>query len=157
MAKETNQFGVSASDLKRYSDGFNKSDLLEFFGMRVEFPDLDTVRAVVDEAHEGHMGGMGERAAINGGVLAAIYDLVVGCAGALVDPKRRSATVQLSMNFERPVIGPYVRAEATVDRAGKTLVFVSARIYDEAGRVCSHGQGVVRISKKPWRGVSPAD
>ncbi len=157
MTAETNQFGVSAEALKRYADAFNQSELLQFFGMRIEFPDLDTVCAVVDEAHVGHMGGLGEEVAINGGVLAAIYDLVIGCAGALVDPTTRSATVQLSMNFERPVIGPYVRAEAKVDRAGKSLAFVSAKIYDENDRVCSHGQGVVKRSDKPWRGDSPAD
>lgn len=157
MAEKRNEFGVSRPQLERYADAFNASELLEFFDMKVEFPDLDTVCAGVEEAQAGHLGGMGNQSAINGGVLAALYDLVVGCSAALVDPTRRSATIQLSMNFERPVLGDYVRAEASVDRAGKTLVFSSARIVDGQGRICSHGQGVVRMSQKSWRGDSPAD
>ncbi len=155
MSSETNQFGVDRQALQIYASGFNDSELLTMFGMKIEFPQLDVVQAVVDEARPGHMGGMGKKQAINGGVLAALYDLVVGCSAALVDPARRSATVQLSMNFERPVIGDYVCASARVDRAGKSLVFSSAEIVDREGRVCSHGQGVVRLSRHPWRGDSP--
>ncbi len=98
---------------------------------------------------------MGEDRVFNGGVLAAMYDLVIGAAGAIVDPTRRAATVQLSMNFERPVVGDVLRAEATVDRAGSRLVFASAHIFDEQRRLCSHAQGVVRLSKTTWRGDSP--
>lgn len=154
---EANQYGVTARALQIYADSFNDSELLDFFGIRLEFPDLERVWAIIDTPQKGHKGGMGEGAAFNGGVLAALYDLVVGCGGALVDPARRSATIQLSMNFERPVIGEYVRAEAKVDRAGKTLVFISATITDGQGQICSHGQGVVRMSKGPWSGDSPAD
>ena len=154
---EVNQYGATREGIQRYADSFNNSELLEFFGIRLEFPDLDTVWAIIDDPKTGHKGGMGEGATFNGGVLAALYDLVVGCAAATVDPARRAATIQLSMNFESPVIGDYVRAEAKVDRAGKTLVFVSAKVVDGEGRVCSHGQGVVRMSRDGWRGDSPAD
>lgn len=152
----TNQYGACAKDLERYAAAFNQSELLTYFGMRIEFPDLETIEAVIDEPHAGHMGGLGEEVAINGGVLAAIYDLVIGCAGAIVDPTTRSATVHLSMNFERPVIGPYLRAQAKVDRAGRKLVFVSAKIFDQEGQICSHGQGIVRRSSMAWQGDSPA-
>ncbi len=155
-SEEVNEFGVSMEALERYSKSFNKSETLAFFNTRVEFPDVYRVQAIIDELKSGHMGGMGKMAAVNGGVLAALYDLVVGCSAALVDPARRSATIQLSMNFERPVTGDEIIAEATVDRAGKTLVFSSARILDGQGRVCSHGQGVVRMSKRGWDNGSPA-
>lgn len=155
MSETTNEYGVSQQQLQRYADGFNNSEILTFFDMRVEFPDTSKVWAIVEDVKAGHRGGLGTATAINGGVLAALYDLVVGCSAALVDPRRRSATIQLSMNFEKPVVGDYVRGEAWVDRAGSKMVFASARIVDEHGDVCSHGQGVVRMSQKPWRGASP--
>jgi uncharacterized protein (TIGR00369 family) len=157
MSDEANVYGVTAEDLARYADSFNGSAILELFGIRLEFPDLLTVRAVIDAPRPGHKGGRGEGSAFNGGVLAALYDLVVGCAAATVDPRRQSATIQLSMNFERAVEGDQVAAEASVDRAGNTLVFVSARILDGQGQVCSHGQGVVRMSRHSWKGASPAE
>lgn len=155
--EETNPFGVAATDLQKYADSFNKSPILELFGVHLEFPDLVTARATIDAPQPGHKGGRGESAAFNGGVLAALYDLVVGCAAATVAPRRQSATIQLSMNFERAVEGDTVIAEASVDRAGNTLVFVSARILDGDRQVCSHGQGVVRMSRHTWKGSSPAD
>ena len=153
---ENNEFGVSMEALEGYAESFNGSETLGLFNTRIEFPDVDRVQAIIDDLKSGHMGGMGQAAAVNGGVLAAMYDLVIGCSAALVDPARRSATIQLSMNFERAVTGQRLVAEASVDRAGNTLVFSSARILDGHGRVCSHGQGVVRMSKRRWDNGSPA-
>lgn len=155
-SQSRNRFGVDRQALERYSKSFNGSRTLGLFNARVVFPSPDKVQAIIDELGPGHMGGMGQQAAVNGGVLAALYDLVIGCSAALVDPTRRSATVQLSMNFERAVVGDKVMAEARVDRAGKKLVFSSARILDADERICSHGQGVVRMSRKPWKHDSPA-
>lgn len=155
--EECNQYGATRDGIDRYARAFNESEVLGMFGIEIQFPDLETVEAVIDEARPGHMGGLGDHQAINGGVLAALYDLVLGCSAALVDPRRRSATVQLSMNFERPVLGSEVRARAKVDRAGRTLVFSSAEILDGRGEVCSRATGVVRISQKLWVGDGPAD
>lgn len=155
--RSRNEHGVSAEELQRFADSFNKSPILDLFGIQLGFPDLSTARAVIDSPKKGHKGGRGEGAAFNGGILAALYDLVVGCAAATVSPQRQTATIQLSMNFEKAVVGDVVVAEASVTRAGNTLVFVAARILDGEGEVCSHGQGVVRMSRHTWDGVSPAD
>jgi uncharacterized protein (TIGR00369 family) len=142
--------------LEAYADGFNRSETLGLFGVRIEFPDTRRVRAVIDDVRPGHRGGLGSEA-INGGVLAALFDLTIGVCGALVDPSRRSATIQLSMNFERPVTGNRITAEASLDRAGGANLFASSVIYDEAGQACARGQGVVRISRSGWaNGGSPA-
>jgi|SRR5690554_381518 len=148
-----------AEKLKRlaaYADGFNQSATLGLFGVRIEFPDTQRVRAIIDEVRPGHRGGLGSDA-INGGILAALFDLTIGVCGALVDPARRSATIQLSMNFERPVTGDRITAEAHIDRAGGTNLFASAVIFDAAGEVCARGQGVVRLSRSGWANAgSPA-
>lgn len=142
--------------LKTYADGFNQSETLKFFGVRVEFPDSARARAVIDPVQPGHRGGLGSQA-INGGVLAALFDLVIGICGALVDPAQRSATIQLSMSFERPVVGARVWAEASIDRAGGSSIFASAVIYDAQDQACARAQGVVRISRERWQNPgSPA-
>ena len=57
-------------------------------------------RCTTDKAKGNERGGMGFEA-VNGGILAAMFDLVLGASVALVDPTRRSATMQLSMSFMR--------------------------------------------------------
>ena len=102
------------------------------------------------------LGGLGADA-VNGGVLAAIFDLVIGSTPALIDPTRRTATMQLSMSFMKPVRGKRFHAEAWVDSAGGSTLFSSAVIKDEHGGICARCQGVVKMSKGPWAsGNSPA-
>jgi uncharacterized protein (TIGR00369 family) len=90
-------------------------------------------------------------------VLAAIFDLAVGCTPGLVDPTRRTATIQLSMSFERPVLGDRLTAEAKVDTAGGSTLFSSARILDQNGKACARCQAVIRLGNVPWQsGAGPA-
>ncbi len=147
---------ATLEQLKRYSEAFNQSATLKNFGVMVHFPDLQTVEAVIDPVRDNHRGGLGTDA-VNGGVLAAIFDLVIGCTPALLDPTRRSATVQLSMNFMRALRGNKLVAQGKIERAGELLVFASAQIADEQGVVCATCSGMSRRSELPWAaGDSPA-
>jgi uncharacterized protein (TIGR00369 family) len=142
--------------LDRYAELFNQSQSLKYFGLRLSFPQGEKVVVTLPEVRPEHRGGLGT-SAVNGAVLAAIFDLAIGCAPALLEPSRRVATVQLSMSFEHPVLGNSVRAEATLDSTGTSTAFASARLYDEQGRVCARCQGVVKMSKMKWAsGQSPA-
>lgn len=142
--------------LKRYSDSFNDSATLKHFGVRVTFPNEDLVEVVIDQIKPEQRGGLGTDA-INGGVLAAVFDLAIGCTPALVDPTRRSATVQLSINFMRAVRGERLIAQAKVERAGDVLLFASAKIIDDQGVVCATCTGMSRLTDLPWAGgESPA-
>lgn len=144
-----------ADALERYADNFNRSATLRHFGLTLSFPEGRLVRATLPVRPD-QRGGLGSEA-VNGGVLAAMFDLVVGSTSALVDPTRRSATVQLSMSFERPTNGDVITADAWIDRAGGSTLFASAVIRDGQGEVTARCQGVVRISRLPWAdGASPA-
>ena len=137
--------------LNRYAETFNASATLKHFGVKISFPDADTVQAVIDDLKPEQRGGLGTDA-INGGVLAAMFDLAIGCTPALVDPTRRSATVQLSINFMRAVRGQKLIARSKIDRAGDVLLFASAQILDDQGVVCATCTGMSRLSDLPWAG-----
>lgn len=142
--------------LARYADHFNKSETLRYFGVKISFPAGGEIcRCVLDPILPPHRSGLGTEA-VNGGVLAAIFDLALGAAAALVDPVRRSATIQLSMSFMRPVTGNSFRVDAVVDRAGKRALFTSATLYDEKDTPCARAQGVVQLGDGNWPGDSPA-
>lgn len=135
--------------LARYADVFNESATLKHFGLRVRFPDLETCEVVLDPIRPEQRGGLGSDA-VNGGVLSAVFDLVIGCTPALIDPTRRSATVHLSINFMDAVRGSKLLARSRITRGGNTLVFASAEIIDERGNVCANATGMSRLSKQPW-------
>jgi len=146
----------TAEQLARYAELFNASTALNLFGVRLSFPDNETVRVDIDPVKPEHRGGLGTDA-VNGGVLAAIFDLAIGCTPALLDPTRRNATIQLSMSFERATRGDSLSALAWIDRAGETLMFSTAVIRDASGDECARCQGVLRRSKLTWAsGESPA-
>jgi uncharacterized protein (TIGR00369 family) len=146
----------SAEALARYAEEFNQSASMRHFGVRVTFPGGEKVRVTLDPVRPEHLGGLGSDA-VNGGVLAAVFDLAVGCAPALLDPTRRTATMQLSMSFLRPVRGPHLWAETVVDSAGGATLFATATVFDAEGNVCARCQGVVKMSQQKWAsGSSPA-
>lgn len=141
--------------LDRYAEQFNQSLTLKFFGARMSFPKGEKVVVSMEILPE-HRGGLGSDA-VNGGIISAIFDLAIGSTSALRDPTRRSATVQLSTSFERPLRGATLRAEATIDTLGATTLFASARMYDDQGVACARCQGVVQLSRMKWAsGDSPA-
>lgn len=136
--------------LERYAHSFNTSPILQALRARLVFPEpADRVIVQVDPILPFHRGGLGT-SAVNGGILSAMFDLVIGTTAALVDPGKRSATMQLSMTFERPVTGDRFTAEGWIDRAGGSTLFSSAVIKDQLGEICSRCTGLVRISKHDW-------
>jgi uncharacterized protein (TIGR00369 family) len=141
--------GPTKELLARYAEAFNRSKTLKYFGVRIDFAE-DKVVATIDPIRPEQRGGLGT-SAVNGGVMAALFDLVIGCTPALLDPTRRTATMQLSMSFQRPLRGDSLRAEARIDAHGKSTLFASAQIFDERGVECARCQGVVRISDLPWQ------
>ena len=140
--------------LQRYAAGLNESLTARTLGMRVSFPDTEHVVVMLD-VEERHRGGMGSDA-VNGAIIAAAFDLALGCTPALMDPTRRSATVQLNMRFERALRGSALRATAHIDRATRQLVFASAVVAGDDGAVCGRAEGMLALSDKTWtRGDNP--
>src|SRR6202008_3172086 len=86
-------------------------------GARLEFTRIDRVRAVIDPVMPYHRGGMGTDA-VNGAVLAGLFDLAMGPVGWLTRPVTRSATVSLAMTFLRPTRGERVWVEGRLLRGG---------------------------------------
>lgn len=142
--------------LDRYAEQFSQSQTLRYLGVRLSFPEGRKAVITMPEVRPEHLGGLGTTA-VNGAIISALFDLAIGCTPALVDPTRRCATLQISVSFQRPLVGKSIEAEAEIDSHGKSTLFASARIRDDQGNVCARAQGVVRISTLPWAsGESPA-
>lgn len=135
----------TVESLRALADLWNASASMRHFGARLEFTRVDRVRAVIDPVRDIHRGGMGTDA-VNGVVLAGLFDLVIGTVGWLTRPETRSATVNLAMSFFRPTRGDRVVAEARLIRAGLNLIFAAAEIFDGEDRVSARCDGTCAIA-----------
>jgi uncharacterized protein (TIGR00369 family) len=90
-------------------------------------------RAVVTlEAGPQHANPMGT---LHGGILCDIADAAMGIAfTSTLDTTESFTTVELKINFFRPVWKAELRAEGKVVRRGKTVGYVECEITDENGR-----------------------
>jgi uncharacterized protein (TIGR00369 family) len=137
---------MSTSELlAKYAELLNAHPSLTSYGVRVSFPDEHRLRIEVSHVPTSMRGGMGDDAVVNGGVLSALCDLMIGSTAGLVDPTTRSATVQLSIRFERPLRGPRIQGEARVDHSTGRTIFASGELSDDQGRVCVRCQGLATL------------
>ena len=114
-------------------------------GARVALLDDDVVSAVIDPVLPHHRGGLGTEA-VNGAIIAGLFDLVIGLAGYQHTRERRAGVAQLDVHYLRPVHGDRVEVTGRPVRVGRNLVFAAAELRDERGRVCATCDGIVAVS-----------
>jgi uncharacterized protein (TIGR00369 family) len=98
-----------------------------------EAKDIADGRAtVVLEAGPQHANPMGT---LHGGILCDIADAAMGIAFAsTLAPEESFTTVELKINFFRPVWQARLKAEGTVVQRGRTIGYVECTITDEENR-----------------------
>jgi uncharacterized protein (TIGR00369 family) len=93
--------------------------------------------AVVEmEAGSQHANPMGT---LHGGVLCDLADAAMGMAYASqLEPGETFTTLELKINFLRPVWRSLLRAEGRVVQSGRTVGLLECDIKDEADRLVAH-------------------
>src|SRR5207249_11670564 len=73
---------------------------------------------------------------LHGGILCDIADAAMGmaCASTL-GPEESFTTVELKINFFRPVWKAHLKAEGKVVRRGSTIGYVECEVTDEGGHL----------------------
>jgi uncharacterized protein (TIGR00369 family) len=91
-------------------------------------------KAVIEfEADERHANPMGT---LHGGVLCDISDAAMGMAYASMLKEGESfTTLELKINFLKPIWKAKLRAEGSVVNGGKTVGLVMCDVFDEQGRL----------------------
>jgi len=91
---------------------------------------LATVMLAAGPQHANPMG------TLHGGILCDIADAAMGMAFAsTLAPKESFTTVELKINFFRPVWEAHLKAEGKVVRRGQSLGYVECEITDERARL----------------------
>src|SRR6202007_1745648 len=99
-----------------------------------EAKEIGDGRAVVTlAAGPRHANPMGT---LHGGVLCDIADAAMGMAFAsTLAPEESFTTIELKINFFRPVWEARLRAEGKVVRRGSTVGYIECEITDDGGRL----------------------
>lgn len=136
---------LAEPERKEFEDLWNSHAGMRHMGARVDLSTPGEVRCVVDPIQPFHRGGLGTEA-VNGAVIAGIFDLVIGLSGYVHTRGRRAGVAQISVQFLRPVLGTRFETVARATRAGINLVFSTAELVDERGVVCARCDGIVAVA-----------
>jgi len=118
---------------------------MKHMGARVDLSAPGEVRCVVDPIEPHHRGGLGTEA-VNGAVIAGLFDLAIGMSAYVHTRGRRAGVAQLSIQFLRPVLGARFETVSRVTRVGTNIVFAAAELLDDRGVVCARGDGIVAVA-----------
>ncbi len=134
MAEETAGQGGSnrgGPEMMRSASGRKVMPVAELIGF--ELAEVGEGRSLVTlETGGHHTNPMGT---LHGGILCDIADAAMGIAfHSTLSPGESFTTVELKINFFRPVWKAQLRAEGKVVRRGKSVGYVECEVSDENGR-----------------------
>ena len=114
--------------------------------------EVEAGRAVVElDAHAGHRhpGGV-----VQGGIITQIADAAMGMSLLIMQPEdEANTTIELKINFVRPVVEGRVRAVGRVVEIRRTLLFGEADVFDSEGRLVARASSTcLAIPRQGWRG-----
>ena len=100
---------------------------------------------VVLQAGTRHFNPMGT---VHGGILCDIADAAMGIAFATtLAPGESFTTVELQINFLRPVRQTLLRAAGRVVQRGRTIGYVECEITDESGRLIAKSNSTCLVPR----------
>ncbi|MFZ5929155.1 MAG: PaaI family thioesterase [Acidobacteriota bacterium] len=82
---------------------------------------------------------------LHGGVTAALVDAAAGVAIIAFLGGRPATTVELKVNYLRPVSQGKVHARSRIVKLGKTLAFATVDVKDSHGRLIAAGSATYMI------------
>jgi uncharacterized protein (TIGR00369 family) len=127
-----------SNQAKRFTElarqSLKQSRAVELMGFEVEV--VEKGRAVLRvDARSDHKQLHG---VVHGGILAALADTAGAMAAYTAAPKGAAiATIELKINYLRPVPGGRIRARAQVLRAGRNFIVAECEILDEKGALAA--------------------
>ena len=141
---------LDALERERWAERMNGLPAMGLMGARLNLEDPAVVRLTLASVSAQHLGGLGTRA-VNGAVIAALFDAALGIAGTLQFPGQRAGTVELSIKLMRPAFeAPLEVLGAAVKRTAH-LAFTEAELHAD-GRLCAIATGIVAVASTPKDG-----
>lgn len=135
---------LGAAERALWAEQFNQLPAVRRFETAIDLSDAAIVRVTLATIHEHHLGGLRLRA-VNGAVLAGLFDCALGVAGTLQFRDRRAGTCELSMKFMRAVFDSPIEVFAACVKRTDTLAFAESALFAN-GRLCATATGMVAVA-----------
>lgn len=127
-----------------WAEQFNRLPAVRQFETAIDLRDPVLVRVMLEKISEHHLGGLRLRA-VNGAVLAGLFDCALGVAGTLQFRDKRAGTCELSIKFMRAVFESPIEAFAACVKRTETLAFTESALFAN-GRLCALATGLVAVA-----------
>lgn len=131
---------VAEGDFDAVARAFNESPQVGRHGIRVALDDPSRPRVVLDPVTDSHRGGVGS-VAVNGAVIAAMFDLAIGLLGVPYWTEGMAATATLNIQYLRPAVADAVVAHAFRGEVTQRRIFGHAELRGPDGTVFAQAQG----------------
>ena len=87
---------------------------------------------------------------VHGGVLMTLMDTTMAAAARSVQTDHGAITIEMKTSFFRPAEGKaLLRGEVKLLHRTRTMSFVEATIFDDAGNSCAHATGTFKYAPLP--------
>jgi uncharacterized protein (TIGR00369 family) len=119
--------------------------LLEFLGIEIDY--LSEEKAVLALPLRKHfLQGAG---VVGGGILATLADEAMGhVVAANLNNDQTAATVEMNVRYLESVVSGTIRAQASVIKKGRSIIFLESDIVNEAGEVVAKASGSFLIMNR---------
>ncbi|MDO3722145.1 PaaI family thioesterase [Marinobacter sp. chi1] len=138
---------IEAGDWQEIERYFNDSDFAKALGIIVNLDDPANPRCEVNEIKDLHIGGVGQ-SYINGAVISAIFDLVIGLSALGYASEGNFATSNVNIRFVKPVERNRFYATSKVLRKIGNIIFSEATLFNFHGEPCGQAHGEIRVGIK---------
>ena len=119
---------------------FEKFFLAKFIGLDFEYlPENvnDSDKALLKITFDINEMIMNPQGSLHGGVIAAVMDISMG--HLLNKTTGKGATIEMKIQYLRPVLKGRVTCEGRFIKKGRTLSFMESRLLDQAGKLSAIG------------------
>ena len=141
---------LDADGRRRWQERMNALPGMRLMGAALDLSDAAVVRLTLSQVRDEHLGGLGTRA-VNGAVIAGLFDAALGVAGTLQFPGQRAGTVELAIKLMRPAFEAPLEVFGIAVRRTPHLAFTEAELH-AGGRRCASASGLVAIASSPKAG-----
>ncbi len=125
---------LTAAQLKRIYQSLAEVPFAKLLGIELEAIDTGVAILALDVRDELKQND----GVVHGGAIAALVDTAAAFAViSLLPVDERATTVDLTLNYLRPLRSGRARATARVVKAGRRLIVVSAKMTDGAGNLAA--------------------
>lgn len=141
---------LSQEDRLFWQNHLGDMAILRLLGVELSLQDEHLIQLTLTKRTHAHGGGLGTEA-LNGAIIAGIMDCAMSIAGILHFRGKTCGTVQLSIQFMKPVRTAHPVVQCYAVRKSASVVFLEARLFDDSKRCSALATGVVgvtRLSKK---------